>query len=65
MYEFENRMDLERLCQNENYNLNNLTNNEACQIAARFKYPYLIESNYCRYLKRVRTIEIKTTSLLL
>jgi membrane carboxypeptidase/penicillin-binding protein len=61
LYEFENNMGIRYLCKMENYSLNNLSFNESCQIAARFKYPNLKKSNYSRYLKRVRTIEIKTT----
>ncbi len=61
LYQFEKSLGIESLCQIENYTLNNLTHNESCQIAARFKYPSLRESNYSKYLKRVRTIEIKTT----
>jgi penicillin-binding protein 1A len=61
LYQFEKSLGIESLCQIENYTLKNLTHNESCQIAARFKYPSLRKSNYNNYLKRVRTIEIKTT----
>lgn len=61
IYPFENCSGVFDLCILEEINLNNLTLNEACQIAARFKYPVLRKSNYNRYLKRVRIIEIKTT----
>lgn len=48
-------------CNYENYNLDNLSVNQAAEIAARFKYPILRKTNYVKYLKRVRIIEIKTT----
>ena len=60
LYQFEKSLGIENLCQIENYALNNLSFYESCQIAARFKYPSLRKSNYCKYLKRVRIIEIKT-----
>lgn len=40
------------------YNTYDLTNIEIFQILARLKYPSINQSNYIRYLKRVRTIEI-------
>jgi membrane peptidoglycan carboxypeptidase len=60
LYQFENSIGIRELCVYENYNLNKLSFNEACQIAARFKYPILRKSNFKNYLKRVRIIEIKT-----
>jgi len=58
-YNFNNCIGVYSLCSKENYNINNLSNNEAAQIAARFKYPSINKSNYINYLKRVRTIEVK------
>jgi len=61
IYPFDICSGIFNLCKLEKIVLNNLTFNEACQIAARFKYPALRKSNYSKYLKRVRIIEIKTT----
>ena len=58
-YKFNNCVGVASLCLNENYNLARLSNNEAAQIAARFKYPSITKSNHIKYLKRVRTIEKK------
>ena len=60
-YRFNNCIGIFAFCQNENYDLVNISINQAAEIIARFKYPTLHQTNYCKYLKRVRTIEIKTT----
>ncbi|MHB1108527.1 MAG: biosynthetic peptidoglycan transglycosylase [Lutibacter sp.] len=60
-YRFENCIGIFTFCKYENYNLDNLSVNQAAEIAARFKYPILRKTNYVKYLKRVRIIEIKTT----
>jgi len=58
-YRFNSCVGVYNLCLKENYDLDNLSYNEAAQIAARFKYPTINKFNYIKYLKRVRTIEIK------
>lgn len=63
IYQFEKLQGIDNLCQKEKLILNNLTFRESCQIAARFKYPILKKSNYSKYLKRVRIIEIKTIQI--
>ena len=60
-YKFNNSIGIYAFCRNENYNIEKLSAIEAAQIAARLKYPSIYKSNYTKYLKRVRTIEIKTT----
>lgn len=60
-YRFENCIGIFTFCKFENYNLDNLSVNQAAEIAAGFKYPILRKANYIKYLKRVRIIEIKTT----
>lgn len=60
-YRFKNCIGIFTFCQYENYNLDNLSINQSAEIAARFKYPTLHKTNYIKYLKRVRTIERKTT----
>lgn len=60
-YKFKNSIGIFNFCQNENYNLDNLSIIESAQIAARLKYPHITKTNYIKFLKRVRTIEIKTT----
>lgn len=59
IYQFENTVGIKNFCEQEFYNLNNLTSYEIAQIAARIKYPSINEMNYLRYLKRVRLIEIQ------
>jgi membrane carboxypeptidase/penicillin-binding protein len=59
-YRFNNCTGILTFCQIEKYNIEELTINESAQIAARFKFPTINKSNYVKYLKRVRTIEIKT-----
>jgi len=61
-YTFENCKGIAELCVAEKVDINAPLFVESCQIAARFKYPILRKNNYTRYLKRVRIIEIKTTS---
>lgn len=66
-YKFNSCVGVPSLCSNESYNFDRLSDNEAAQIAARFKYPSITKSNHIKYLKRVRTIEKKqhlTTPLL-
>lgn len=59
-YIFNNNVGIYSFCKNEKYNIEYLTISECAQIAARLKYPTLNKYNYINYLKRVRTIEIKT-----
>ena len=61
-YIFDNCIGVFSFCKLENYDIDNLSAKHSAEIAARFKYPSLGYSNYIKYLKRVRTIEIKTTS---
>lgn len=61
-YNFGKSIGINSLCQNENYLLHTLSNYEVAQITARLKYPNLNTSNYIKYLKRVRTIEVKNYS---
>lgn len=58
-YRFNNCVGIFKFCEIENYNIDCLSIYETAQIAARIKYPSITESNYIRYLKRVRTIEKK------
>jgi membrane carboxypeptidase/penicillin-binding protein len=60
-YKFNNCTGIFNFCLKEDYDLNNLSVKECAQIAARFKYPHITNVNYIKYLKRVRTIERKTT----
>ncbi len=60
-YIFDNCTGIFTFCKLENYDINNLTLKQSAEIAARFKYPILRKTNYVKYLKRVRIIEIKTT----
>lgn len=60
-YIFDNCIGIFTFCKLENYDINNLTLKQSAEIAARFKYPILRKTNYVKYLKRVRIIEIKTT----
>lgn len=60
-YIFENCIGIFTFCKLENYDIDNLSIKQSAEIAARFKYPILRKSNYIKYLKRVRIIEIKTT----
>lgn len=59
LYDFGCVIGVEKLCKLENINLNILTDSESYQVAARFKYPILTYSNYIKYLKRVREVEMK------
>ena len=54
-----NQHSLKEFCQIEDYDYSHLSYLDSIEIAARFKYPHLNENNLVRYLKRVRTIEIK------
>lgn len=56
-YKFNNCVGIFSFCRLENYNLDNLSLIESAEIAARFKYPFVHEINYPKYLKRVRKIE--------
>jgi penicillin-binding protein 1A len=58
-YNFGKSFGINSLCRNEKYLLHALSNHEVAQITARLKYPNLNTSNYIKYLKRVRTIELK------
>lgn len=60
-YIFDNCIGIFTFCKLENYDIDNLTLKQSAEIAARFKYPILRNSNYIKYLKRVRTIEIKSS----
>lgn len=60
-YIFDNCIGIFTFCKLENYDIDNLTLKQSAEIAARFKYPILRKTNYVKYLKRVRIIEIKTT----
>ena len=58
-YDFNSCIGLFELCRQEKYDLEELSWKEAAQIAARLKYPSVNKRNYIKYLKRVRTIEIR------
>lgn len=58
-YKFNNIQGIEKLCQTEKIKLKKISRFEAASIAARLKYPCLTKGIYIKYLKRVRTIEIK------
>ncbi|MGV8946462.1 MAG: biosynthetic peptidoglycan transglycosylase [Lutibacter sp.] len=58
-YNFNNCIGISNLCKIELYDLNNLTDYENTQLAARFKHPSINKRNYLKYLKRVRIIEIR------
>lgn len=60
-YIFDNCIGIFTFCKLENYDIDNLTLKQSAEIAARFKYPILRKTNYVKYLKRVRIIEIKTS----
>lgn len=60
-YKFDKCIGVFEFCESEKYNINNLSLNDTAQIATRFKYPAIHSRNYVKYLKRVRTIERKTT----
>ncbi|MDX2002293.1 MAG: biosynthetic peptidoglycan transglycosylase [Chitinophagales bacterium] len=49
-------LELSRL---ENYDWDKLDRYSVSSLTARLKFPKLGRNNYCRYLKRVRTIEIR------
>jgi membrane carboxypeptidase/penicillin-binding protein len=57
-YKFKDCVGVVEFCQNENYDIKDLTSTQIAEVAARFKYPTLNKTNYIRYLKRVRKIEI-------
>lgn len=61
-YLFENCIGIQNFCEEEFYDINNLTTYEVAQIVARFKYPMLDKNNYLRFLKRVRIIELQYLS---
>jgi membrane carboxypeptidase/penicillin-binding protein len=61
-YLFNNCVGIINFCENEKYDIESLSINECAQISGRLKYPNLNRGNYIKYLKRVRTIEIKTTN---
>lgn len=60
-YQFGNSKGIQSLCEAENYDLNNLSTYQSAEIAARFKFPTVSKNNYIKYLKRVRTIERKSS----
>jgi membrane peptidoglycan carboxypeptidase len=62
-YKFNGCIGAAAFCQNESYDWSNLSISQAAEIAARFKYPTLLRSNYVKYLKRVRIIEMKITTI--
>jgi membrane carboxypeptidase/penicillin-binding protein len=49
-------------CKKNSYDINSLSKNDLFEIASRIKYPNISEKNIIRYLKRVRTCEIKYNS---
>lgn len=53
----KNLIGVKALCENDNYNIENLSNKEICEIVARFKYPNITKANYIKFLKRVRAID--------
>jgi len=58
-YTFHNKIKgVHSICEKENYKIDQLTQKDIYEIAARFKYPMVTKGNYIKYLKRVRTIEI-------
>ncbi|MFN3753832.1 biosynthetic peptidoglycan transglycosylase [Flavobacterium sp.] len=59
LYEFNTCKGISDFCKTEKYDLSKLSHFECYELAARFKYPSINRANYIRYLKRVRTIEIK------
>lgn len=61
LYQFHSCIGVFNLCKIEKYDINRLSNHECFEIAARFKYPIINRRNYIKFLKRVRTIEKKTT----
>jgi penicillin-binding protein 1A len=58
-YPFKNCIGIEELCTNDMYNINSLNIYDVSEIVARVKYPSVSINNYVRYLKRVRTTQIK------
>ncbi|MDO9594306.1 MAG: biosynthetic peptidoglycan transglycosylase [Lutibacter sp.] len=54
-----NIIGVSSLCKKENYLIDQLSNKDIYEIVARFKYPKVTKENHIRYLKRVRTIELK------
>lgn len=62
-YRFKNSLGIVAFCKLANYDIDDLTINEIAQIVARFKYPSINNRNYVRYLKRVRTVEIRINKL--
>ena len=53
----KNLIGVKALCNNDNYIIDNLSNKDIYEIAARFKYPNITQTNYLKILRRVRTIE--------
>lgn len=58
-YQFGWYKGVGEFCESIKYDISHLSLEQSIQIAARFKYPSLSASNYIKYLKRVRIIEIK------
>ena len=56
---FKNCIGINELCINDSYNINFLNIYEVSEIVGRIKYPSISNNNYLRYLKRVRTTQIK------
>jgi membrane carboxypeptidase/penicillin-binding protein len=64
LYQFYSCVGISDFCAYENYNLGKLKNYEYSEIAARFKYPKVNKLNYIKFLKRVRTIEMKKNPII-
>lgn len=62
-YPFDGKtVGIASLCNKEGYEYYSISEHEANELAARFKYPALTEDNIIKYLKRVRTIELLTNN---
>jgi len=58
-YSFKNCTGISELSKIENYKIDSLTIHEVSEIISRVKYPSITDSNYIRYLKRVRLAHIE------
>lgn len=64
IYNFNDCTGIHALCVKEHIDFKKASIQQASTIVARLKYPIITSTNYIRYLKRVRTIEIITSELL-
>lgn len=64
-YNFNDCIGIHALCVKEHINFEKASIQQASTIVARLKYPIITSTNYIRYLKRVRTIEIIISQLLI